>query len=139
MRPLGEAAGAAGAAGAEAGLALGDRLGVLPPLPLPLPLPLPPVVVVVAVVVVVLPLSLLRSSLRRVAVKGDGNWLGLGTVKGLLGEGLGRLGLLATPTPAGVEVRMGDKMEGEPKPAGLNGTGLNDNGSRLMSDCVKAA
>ena len=137
MRPLGEAAGAAGAAGAEAGLSRGDRLGVLPPLPLPLPLP--PVVVVVAVVVVVLPLSLLRSSLRRVAVKGDGNWLGLGTVKGLLGEGLGRLGLLTTPTPAGVEVRMGDKMEGEPKPAGLNGAGLNDNGSRLMSDCVKAA
>ena len=138
MRPLGEAAGvagAAGAAGAEAGLALGDRLGVL----LPLPLPLPPVVVVVAVVVVVLPLSLLRSSLRRVAVKGDGNWLGLGTLKGLLGEGLGLLGLLATPTPAGVEVRMGDKMEGEPKPAGLNWTGLYANGSRLMSDCVKAA
>ena len=58
MRPLGEAAGVAGAAGAEAGLARGDRLGVLPPLPLPLP----PVVVVVAVVVVVLPLSLLRRS-----------------------------------------------------------------------------
>ena len=129
------AAGAAGAAGAEDGLALGVRLGVL----LPLPLPLPPVVVVVAVVVVVLPLSLLHSSLRRVAVKGDGNWLGLGTVKGLLGEGLGLLGLLATPTPAGVEVRMGDKMEGEPKPAGLNWTGLYANGSRLMSDCVKAA
>ena len=56
MRPLGEAAGVAGEA---AGLARGDRLGVLLP-PLPLPLPLPPVVVVVAVVVVVLPLSLLR-------------------------------------------------------------------------------
>ena len=137
MRPLGEVAGAAGAAGAEDGLALGDRLGVLPPLPLPLPLP--PVVVVVAVVVVVLPLSLLRSSLRRVAVKGDGNWLGLGTMKGLLGEGLGLLGRLGTPTPAGEEVRMGDKMEGEPKPAGLNWTGLYANGSRLMSDCVKAA
>ena len=137
MRPLGEAAGAAGAAGADAGLALGDRLGDR--LGVLLPLPLPPVVVVVAVVVVVLPLSLLRSSLRRVAVKGDGNWLGLGTVNGLLGEGLGLLGLLATPTPAGVEVRMGDKMEGEPKPAGLNWTGLNANGSRLMSDCVKAA
>ena len=97
-------------------------------------------VVVVAVVVVVLPLSLLlRSSLRRVAVKGDGNRLGLGTAKGMLGEGLGRLGLLATPTPPGVEVRMGDKMEGEPKPAGLNGTGLNDNGSMLMSACDKAS
>ena len=130
MRPLGEAAGVAGAAGAEAGLALGDRLGVL----LPPPLPLPPVVVVVAVVVVILPLSLLRSSLRRVAVKGDGNWLGLGTVKHLLGEGLGLLGLLATPTPAGVEVRMGDKMEGEPNPAGLN-----DDSSRLMSACDKAS
>ena len=54
-------------------------------------------------------------------------------MKGLLGEGLGRLGLLATPTPAGVEVRMGDKMEGEPKPAGLN-----DDGSRLRSACDKA-
>ena len=131
MRPLGEAA---GAAGADAGLALGDHLGDRLGVLLPLPLPLPPVVVVVAMVVVVLPLSLLRSSLCRVAVKGDGNWLGLGTVNGLLGEGLGLLGLLATPTPAGVEVRMGDKMEGEPKPAGLNA-----NGSRLMSDCVKAA
>ena len=69
MGPLGEAAGAATAAGeADAGLALGDRLGVLLPLPLPL------LVVVVAVVVVVLPLSpLLRCSFWRVAVKGDGN------------------------------------------------------------------
>ena len=124
----GAAAGAAGAAGAE------DRLGVL------LPLPLPPRVVVVAVVVVVLPLSLLRrSSLWRVAVKGDGNRLGLGMANGMLGEGFGRRGLLATPTPPGVEVRMGDKMEGDPIPAGLNGTGLNVEGSRLMSACDKAS
>ena len=128
MGPPGEAAGAAvGAAGAEEGL------GVL------LPLPLPPRVVVVAVVVVVLPLSLLRrSSLWRVAVKGDGNRLGLGMANGMLGEGLGRRGRLDTPTPPGVEVRMGDKMEGEPIPAGLNGTGLNVEGSRLMSACDKA-
>ena len=43
-----------------------------------------------------------------------------------MGEGFGLLGLLATPTPPGVDVRVGDKMEGEPKPAGLNWTGLND-------------
>ena len=128
MGPLGEAVGAAGAAGAE------DGLGVL------LPLPLPPRVVVVAMVVVVLPLSLLRrSSLWRVAVKGDGNRLGLGMANGMLGEGFGRQGRLGTPTPPGVEVRMGDKMEGEPKPAGLNGTGLYANGSRLMSACDKAS
>ena len=126
MGPLGEAAGAAaGAAGADDGLALGDRLGVL------LPLPLPPLVVVV----VILPLSLLRcSSLWRVAVKGDGNRLGLGMANGMLGEGFGRRGRLGTPTPPGVEVRMGDKREGEPKPAGLN-----VDGSRLMSACDKAS
>ena len=128
MGPPGEAAGAAEAAGAEEGL------GVL------LPLPLSPRLVVVAVVVVVLPLSLLRrSSLWRVAVKGDGNRLGLGMVNGMLGEGFGRRGRLGTPTPPGVEVRRGDNMEGEPIPAGLNGTGLNVEGSRLMSACDKAS
>ena len=56
-----------------------------------------------------------------------------------MGEGFGRRGRLGTPTPPGVEVRMGDKMEGELKPAGLNWTGLNVDGSRLMSACDKAS
>ena len=126
MGPLGEAAGAA-----AAGAGLGDRLGVL----LLGVLPLPPVVVVV----VVLPLSLLHSSLRRVAVKGDGNWLGLGILGSLAGEGFGLLGRLGTPTPPGRTVRIGEevRMKGEPKPAGLNG--LNADGSRSMSACDKAS
>ena len=62
-----------------------------------------------------------------------------------MGEGFGLRGRLGTPTPPGrtvrigVEVRMGDKMQGEPKPAGLNWTGLYARGSRSMSACDKAS